>query len=297
MQMAICVIWAACGPNLRPAGLNLLPSYRPSSTMPGEGSAQSSAEIAALFTIESLPRSAGYDPRWAIENSMGPSVLWLTEWLSQAMDLQPGMQVLDMGCGKAISSIFLAKEFGIQVWATDLWIAASENRRRIEEAGVADRVFPIHAEAHALPFADAFFDAALSMDAYHYFGTDDLYLGSYARFVRPGAQIGIAVPGVRHEFGTDVPEPLLPYWHWDFCSFHSPAWWRAHWEKTGLVDVTTADWMPDGWKLWLRREELCELLGTRTSPEEAAMLREDAGRHLGFTRVVARKLDTPRYQD
>lgn len=245
-------------------------------------------EIARLFTVESLPRSAGYDPRWAIENSMGPSVLWLTEFLSQAMDLRPGMRVLDMGCGKAISSIFLAREFGVQVWAVDLWIAATENGRRIEDAGMSDLVFPIHAEAHALPFADAFFDAAVSMDAYHYFGTDDLYIGYYTRFIKPGGQIGIVVPGVREEIGTAVPEHLRAGWHWDFCSFHSPEWWRAHWEKTGLVDVTAADWMPEGWKLWLRREELAEALGTRHHPEEATMLRGDSGRYLGFTRMVAR---------
>ena len=42
---------------------------------------------------------------------MGPNVFWLAEALSQVMDLQPGMRVLDMGCGKAISSIFLARDF------------------------------------------------------------------------------------------------------------------------------------------------------------------------------------------
>ncbi len=43
---------------------------------------------------------------------MGPNVLWLTEALSQVMELKRGMRVLDMGCGKAVSSIFLAREFG-----------------------------------------------------------------------------------------------------------------------------------------------------------------------------------------
>jgi hypothetical protein len=57
------------------------------------------------------------------------------------------------GCGNAVSSIFLAKEFGVQVWTTDLWIGASENWARVCEAGVEERVFPVHAEAHTLPFA------------------------------------------------------------------------------------------------------------------------------------------------
>ncbi len=84
-------------------------------------------ELAALLTLDQFPRSAAYDPEWVLEHLMGPNVLWLTEALSQVMQLHPGMRVLDMGCGRAISSIFLAQEFGLQVWATDLWIGASEN--------------------------------------------------------------------------------------------------------------------------------------------------------------------------
>ena len=34
---------------------------------------------------------------------------------------------------------------------------------------------PFAREAHALPFASAFFDAIVSVDAYQYFGTDILY--------------------------------------------------------------------------------------------------------------------------
>jgi cyclopropane fatty-acyl-phospholipid synthase-like methyltransferase len=63
------------------------------------------------------------------------------------------MKVLDMGCGKGLTSIFLAKEYGVTVFANDLWIDATENLLRFEEAGVAAQVYPIHAEAHALPYA------------------------------------------------------------------------------------------------------------------------------------------------
>ena len=41
------------------------------------------------------------------------------------------MRVLDLGCGVAASSIFLRREFGVQVWATDLWFHASDNVPRI----------------------------------------------------------------------------------------------------------------------------------------------------------------------
>lgn len=249
----------------------------------------SKTELASLPARDQFPRSAAYDPEWVLANLMGPNVLWLTEALTQAMDLRPGMRVLDMGCGRAVSSIFLAKEFAVEVWATDLWIKPTENWQRITEAGVAGRVFPIYAEAHALPFAEGFFDALVSMDAYHYFGTDDLYLGYYSRFVKPGGQIGIVVPGLAHEFTGALPEHLVPYWEWDFYSFHSPAWWHAHWQKTGKVDVTLADSVPDGWRHWLQWLELCTEQGYPSDPRETEMLRVDNGCNFGFTRMVARK--------
>ena len=73
---------------------------------------------------------------------MGPNALWLVDALAQLLPLEPGMRVLDLGCGTAITSIFLAREHGVQVFAADLWIEPSLNSPRIEEAGVSDRVFP-----------------------------------------------------------------------------------------------------------------------------------------------------------
>ena len=86
----------------------------------------------------------------------GPHILWLTEPLSDVMDLKPRKGVLEMGCGKAVSSIFLAKEFDLRVWRADLRTDASDNWARSRDAGVQDQISPIHAEAHDLPFARDF---------------------------------------------------------------------------------------------------------------------------------------------
>jgi SAM-dependent methyltransferase len=246
--------------------------------------------LAALLTPPEFPRAAKYPPEWMLENLMGPNAIWLAEALAQVLPLRPGMRVLDLGCGRAISSIFLAQEFGCEVWATDLWIKPADNWARILEAGLEERVFPISAEARGLPFAEGFFDAAVSLDAYHYFGTDDLYLGYYARFVKPGGLLGIVVPGLAAEFAGGLPPHLAPYWEREFWSFHSPAWWRSHWERTGPVEVTHADLVPDGWRHWLTWLEVAGAHGYRSSAAEAAMVRDDAGRNLGFTRLVARRL-------
>lgn len=68
-----------------------------------------------------FPRASQYHPDWVLANaSGGANALWITEWLTSALELRPGMRVLDLGCGRAMSSIFLRRAFGVQVWATDL---------------------------------------------------------------------------------------------------------------------------------------------------------------------------------
>src|SRR5437868_4122946 len=106
-----------------------------------------------------FPRSQKYDLEWVLANQMGPNVLWLTESLTNVLELAPGSRVLDLGCGRALSSIFLAREFGVQVWAADLWVPPTENLARIREAGLEHQAFPLRLEAHAIPFAEGFFDA------------------------------------------------------------------------------------------------------------------------------------------
>src|SRR6266700_6185930 len=149
---------------------------------------------------ERFPRSNKYHPEWVVGNVSGAAnPLWLTEWLTTATDLQPGMRVLDLGCGRASSSIFLHREFGVEVWATDLWFSASENIQRIRDAGVEDGVFPIHADARSLPFAAEFFDAIVCIASFVYYGTDDLYLSYLAQFVKPDGPVVITGEGLVRE--------------------------------------------------------------------------------------------------
>lgn len=238
-------------------------------------------------------RSNGYEAEWVTANQMGPNVLWLTESLLEVMSLEPGAKVLDLGCGKAISSIFLARELGVHVWATDLWIPAGENQDRVVEAGVEDLVTPIHAEAHTLPFATDFFDAVVSLDAYQYFGTADLYLGYLADFVKGGGSLGAVMPAVTAELGESIPDALVPFWEWEFCCFHSPSWWRHHWAKTGKVTVDHADLVVDGWRDWLHFNDYIAPHVEGWWVDDVAkthdMLVADQGQNLGFARIVATK--------
>lgn len=242
--------------------------------------------ISDRLVSEQFPRSSRYHPDWVVGSaSGGANTLWLTEWLTSALDLRPGLRVLDLGCGRAASAIFMRREFGVQVWATDLWFSVSENTQRIRDAAVQDGVFAIHADARSLPFAPEFFDAIVGVDSFPYFGTDDLYLNYIARFVKPGGLLAIAGAGLMQEIGEAPPDHLRQWWTQDLWCLHSAAWWRRHWERTGIMDIERADAMPDGWQHWLAWHEVVAP-GNET---EIAALKADRGRHLGYVRVVARR--------
>ncbi len=265
---------------------------------------KNAARVRRLLANPAFPRSSRYDAAWVLANEMGPNALWLTEALTTVMPLEAGERVLDMGCGRAMSSVFLAKEFGVTVWANDLWIQATQNFETVRAAGVDGRVFPIHAEAHALPYAEGFFDAIVSVDSYHYYGTSDTYLAYFSRFLRPGGRLGIVVPGLVRDFGTRVPAALSrrhgsspPFWDPRECgSFHTAAWWQRHWESTGLVQVETCALLRDGWRHWIRWEEARAAGGGGYSgfPSEAPALRADRGRTVGFVVMTATKSPTRR---
>src|SRR5262245_17986640 len=236
---------------------------------------------------ERFPRSSTYHPEWILAGaSSAANALWLTERLCESLELRPGMRVLDLGCGRAMSSIFLHREFGVQVWGVDLWFNPSENIQRIRDAGVDDGVFPIHADARSLPFAAEFFEAVTCIDSYIYYGTDGLYLNYLSRFVKPGGPIGIAGAGLVNEIDGPIPAHLREWWAQDqpWC-FHSPAWWRHHWGRTGILDVEVADTLAEGWRYWV---DWLRLIAPDNTTEIQA-LEADAGRHLGYVRVVGRR--------
>ncbi len=231
--------------------------------------------------------SKKYDQKFVLENLMGPDSMLIMEELVQSLELRKGMKVLDLGCGKGLTSILLAKEYGVTVFATDLWIDASENWDRICLMGLEDKIIPIHAEAHHLPYADNFFDVAVSVDAYHYFGTEKKYFKDFfAPLVKKGGQLAIAVPGLTREFENGVPDNLKPFWVDDMNTFHTHQWWKDLWIKSEVVEVTEAKDFKchhEAWQNWLS----CD---NEYAKDDIAFFNADTNNDLAIVSVVAKKL-------
>lgn len=222
--------------------------------------------------------TAKYDKDWVMQNSICENVLYYVESLCEVLKFEKGMRILDLACGKAVSSIFLAKEYDVQVWAIDLEASPTENYKRVIEMNCDNKVFPIKADARKLHFLPKeFFDVVIALE-YSYFGTDDLYLPYISQFLKPKGLIGIVDWCYTREFRSlpEVPEYLKSFYQdFDFYSLHSIDWWKNHWEKTGLVKILHAEVLPhndfilqEAIKIFKRLESEQKIVNTLLNDEE-----------------------------
>ena len=255
-----------------------------------------SADLGRRLTVSRYPRSAHYDPVWLVDNMMGPCSVWLTEALTDVMPLAAGDHVLDLGCGKAMSSIFLAREFNTHVVAADLWIGADENQRRIDDAGLAASITPIHLDATSstsptrrstrssasTPTTTSAPSRARSRTS---FGSCDQAAGSASSFP-PSARRSTPGPNTSPPGGKTASKRSTALRGGPTCGRAKQV---VHLERADLVPQGAEDWLTwtEAWDDWARAND-------RAPYElESQMLRADRDHLLGFTRLVATKSDPP----
>ncbi len=242
---------------------------------------------------EIFPLSSKYDKHWVNQNSYDGLTLYCTESLCQVLNLNEGMRVLDLGCGWAISSIFLAREFGVQAWGVDLEISASANYTRILEAGCNNQVYPLKCDARRLPFPEGFFDAIISIDAYSYFGMDERFLSYLVPFLKPEGCIGIVEGCFAREISSpsELPGYLKPI-YWDdedpWYAVHSAGWWKNFWEKTGLVRVFCSEILPQNEFIW--QEYIKNNRQKKSEQKLIRALSNDTQNLIGLFRLAARRI-------
>ena len=176
----------------------------------------------------------------------GPNALYLTEELTDSMSLAPGMAVLDLGCGRALSSVFLAREYGVTVYAVDKNEDA-ETCNMLRDVGCDKSVYPIRADAASLPIPAGIIDALVCVNAYHNFGMEAGFFEAKLKpLLKPGAQVGLVLCGRRAECvkPDDMNENPV---------FWSTAEWRRWFESEGLgIDVCEElESTERAWKEWM----------------------------------------------
>lgn len=197
-----------------------------------------------------------YREYFLAEYMMGPnSARILGELLTKyPLKLSADDIVLDLGCGKGLTSYILAKETGAKVCANDLWISAEDNARRFDEWGVGGQVTPVHEDANNFSFPAKRFDALVSVDSYHYFaGEQGFFRDKMLPFLADGATVLIGIPGMKDEF-TGRSEELMTEWLGDEAyMFKSPSHWKeiiGADERIESVETWEMDCFDAAWEEW-----------------------------------------------
>jgi ubiquinone/menaquinone biosynthesis C-methylase UbiE len=142
---------------------------------------------ADLVAVKSRQQVAWGSGDYAI---VGTTLQIVGESLCEAIDLRAGQRVLDVAAGNGNATLAAARRFA-DVVSTD-YVGALLDRGR--ERAKADRL-PVlfqEADAEALPFPDASFDAVLSTFGVMFTPNQEKAASELLRVCRPGGRIGLA---------------------------------------------------------------------------------------------------------
>ena len=191
---------------------------------------------------------------------MGPNSLRILEELiaKHPLTLTDDSSVLDLGCGKGLTSLAITKETGAAVYANDLWISAEDNAKRFREWGVGKQIIPVHEDANEFHFNKGQFGALFSIDAYHYFATKKSFFEEkILPFLSDNAVALIGVPGIKDEF-TGRSEELLYDWLGDEAyMFQSPSAWReiiGNNDRIEAIETWEMNCFDSAWNEWFATE-------------------------------------------
>jgi SAM-dependent methyltransferase len=174
------------------------------------------------------------------ETMWGPNGIRQAEELASHFTITKDMKILDLGCGLGLSALYLVQEYGANVFATDLYADPTENHSRFGSLGIAYKIVPMLLDAtQPLPFAKEYFDVIFSVGAYKMFGDKEESLSNLIPYVKKGGYIAVAFPGLKYDFGDNVPPEMQPFWDVPEVAryIRGIEWWKELWSKTTGIEI------------------------------------------------------------
>lgn len=210
--------------------------------------------------INQYPELEGYSRDECYRDFFGGGGLYLAVRMLRTMRLQPEYNVLDLGCGKGATSIFMEKHFGVRVAALDLWTSANFLEEKFRAKGIHDRITPIQMDVtESLSFPENYFDAVFCMNSFNFYGGNLNFIMHLLKHLKPGGQLCVGSevlsaefteeqidhPPLAHSFKLLPPNEHVNVFEDDFKKQYKPAWWHNLFQSSGLLDVESCHELED----------------------------------------------------
>ncbi len=212
------------------------------------------------------------------ERLMGPDCTIIVRELLYGYNNDNKIRILDLGCGKGLTSIYLAEKYkNAVIFAADLWVEATDNYKFFKEQGYENRIIPLNTSAENLPFAYHYFDIIVSIDAYHYFGTDKLFFKENIKpYLKDNGLIFIAVPGMKDDY-EKVPQDLKGFISDEDFRFFKSIKYYENILKENIKEIKLEEMkcFNEAWDSWLATDNPYAV-------EDIELLKADGGKFLNL---------------
>ena len=201
-----------------------------------------------------------------------PGTLEMALPVVEAVGIQAGMRVFELGGGSGQVACILAKHWNCTVITLEPWQGGEEIQARAKREGVWDRVIPLKLEVQNLPFPRASFDAVIAFGTLEMIGADrPIALEQVKRVLQPGSSFGIG-----EAMNLDVANPTFAF---DTLE-QNVALFKHH-----GFEIARAEYFSHGYQWWLDNADRIN----KDDQDWVKQTRADGGRSLTLGMVIGRK--------
>lgn len=233
-------------------------------------------------------KSKKYDTPYYMSKIMGPNPIKLAEELLDGNLIPQGGVVCDLGSGQGLTSVFIAKEYGL-LRVRNGFVERSRRKSTLfrRSRRSARSTAPRKSRRNFSAFDKGFFDAVVSLDSYNYFGRDENYLDDcLLPYVKKNGFVYIAVAGMKKDCHDNLPKELLLSWTSEQLEYmHDVDYWTSIVSKCKGADIVSIKEMESNdevWEDWLRQDNPYAI-------NDRKSMQAGAGKYLNFISIVLKK--------